>query len=317
MSCIRTALLAATASLLVTGVTLGADTPRVVITDFSSDPTQPHGNDPIFSVRGAGSTAFAHEPGTRARFSSDAKGSLRVTYDSLEPTSRLFASFPGGFTQDEDFVFGAVLTILPDGFAADPFGFHPIAFSLFNSTTTGDDRTGDLSDFAADTFDTLELSYFPNVSPFFGGPFLSPDVFGQQVAPDAFANFTFATVPLELRPGVTYLIEMQHSASARTLTAQVSVVRSDGAALALPGGRVVVDVASLSGFLVDSVGISAYHDGFNEFSSSGRSLHAVVDYDLLFSGPIDDGKLPAELAKALKRFTRRASRLAAGEPLLQ
>ena len=326
MSRVRTTtLLAATVSLLLAGFSpatvFGDGSPQTVVTDFANDPMLPHGGDALFFGRGAGAAAaFVHEPGTRARFSSDARGSLRVTYDSLEPTSRLYTVFAGGFTQDDDFVLGAVLTIRPDGFAPDPFGFHPIAFSLFNASTTGDDRTGDLNDFAADTFDTVEFSYFANVSPFFGGPFLSPDVFGRQSGPDAFANFTFGTVPLALQPGVTYLVQMEHSAAARTLTTQVWVVKPDGAALPVPGGIVTVDTSRVSGFLVDSLGISMYHDGFNVFASSGRSLHAVVDYDLLFSGPKIDGTLPAEIAKALKRFTKRAGRLTLatpGDPVLE
>ncbi len=312
MSRVRTALLATVVSVIAIG---SSDTfAQVVVSDFSSDPTQPHGKNSVFSVRGPGAAQFVYEPDSRPRFSGDPRGSLRVTYDSLQPTSRFFTTFPGGFTQDDDFVYGAVLTIRPDGFAADPFGFAQIAFSLFNSVTTGDDRTGDLSDFAADTFDTVEFSYFPNVSPFFGGPFVSPDVFGEQVSPDAFANFTFGSVQLELQPGVTYLVEVEHSASARTLVARVFVVRSDGAAAALPGGRVVADVSGITGFLVDSLAISAYHDGFNEFASSGRSLLATVDYNLIFNGPTENGILPGELAKALKRFVITASSLSSSEP---
>lgn len=312
MSFSRMSILAAATASFVLGT--GAAAAQAVVSDFSSDPTQLHANAPVFVVRGPGAAQFVYEPTSRARFSGDVKGSLAVTYDSLAPTSRFFATFPGGFTQDDDFVFGAVITIRPDGFAADPFGFHPIAFSLFNAATTGDDRTGDLSDFSADTFDTVELSYFPNVSPLFGGPFLSPDVFGAQVAPDAFASFAFSSVALALQPGSTYLIELEHSASARALTAQVSLVRPDGTAIALPGGHVIVDLSSIGGFLVDSLGISAYHDGFNVFSMSGRSLLATVDYDLIFSGPIVDGQISPDVARALKRFTKRASRPGAGEP---
>jgi hypothetical protein len=307
MSRVRTAFLAAVVSLI--AFDPSATFAQVVVSDFSADPTQPHGNDPIFTVRGPGAAQFIYQANTPVRFAGDVRGSLAVTYDSLAPTSRFSATFPGGFRQDDDFVFGAVLTIRPDGFAADPFGFHPIAFSLFNATTTGDDRTGDLSDFASDTYDTVEFSYFPNVSPFFGGPFLSPDVFGEQVAPDAFANFAFASAQFELQPGATYLVEMEHSAVSRTLTARVFAVRADGSAIALPNGCVVVDLSGITGFLVDSLAISAYHDGFNEFASSGRSLLATVDYDLIFSGPEVDGQLPPDLAKVLKRFTRRASRL--------
>ena len=312
MSRVHTVLLAATASLFVLGT--GSAAAQVVVSDFSSDPTQRHGNDPVFFVRGPGAGQFVHDPSSPARFSGDARGSLAVTYDSLAPTSRFFTTFPGGFTQDDDFVFGAVITIRPDGFAADPFGFHPIAFSLFNAATTGDDRTGDLSDFSADTFDTLEFAYFPNVSPFFGGPFLSPDVFSRQVAPDAFAGFAFGSVAFNMQTGVTYLVEMEHSAAARTLSARVSFVRDDGAAIPLPGGAVVVDLSRLDGFLVDSLGISAYYDGFNLFASSGRSLLATVDYDLIYSGPKTNGQLPPELAKALKRFVKRAGRLNSVRP---
>ncbi|HZI93341.1 MAG TPA: hypothetical protein VFE84_03795, partial [Patescibacteria group bacterium] len=255
MSRVRTALLAAIAALFVLGT--GSAAAQVVVSDFSSDPTRSHGNDPVFFLRGPGAGQFVHEPSSPPRFSGDARGSLAVTYDSLAPTSRFFTTLPGGFTQDDDFVFGAVITIRPDGFAADPFGFHPIAFSLFNSATTGDDRTGDLSDFSADTFDTLEFAYFPNVSPFFGGPFLSPDVFSKQVAPDAFAGFAFGSVEFNLQTGVTYLVELEHSATSRAMTAKVSFVRGDGAAIALPGGTVRVDLSRLEGFLVDSLGISA------------------------------------------------------------
>ena len=79
----------------------------------------------------------------------------------------------------------------------------------------------------------------------------------------------------------------------------------------------MVDLSGLSGFLVDSLGVSAYLDGFNVFASSGRSLYAVVDYDLLYSGPKTGGELPGELARALKKFEKRSSRLVAGEPPLQ
>ena len=290
---------------------------QAVVSEFSSDPTTRHGNDPVFFVRGPGAAQFVHDPASPSRFAGDNKGSLAVTYDSLLPTTRLLTTFPGGFTQHDDFVFGAVITIRLDGFAPDPFGFHPIAFSLINSATTGDDRTGDLSDFSADTFDTVEASYFPNISPFFGGPYFSPDVFGQALGGDAFANFGFGSVNFELQPGATYLIEMEHAAAGRLLVGQVSVVQADGRAILLPNSRVQIDLSNVTGFLVDSLGISAYHDGFNVFSQSGRSLLATVDYDLLFCGKKEGGLLPAEVIKALKRFNKENSRFASGTPPVQ
>lgn len=288
---------------------------QAVVSEFSADPTAPHGSDPIFYVRGPGAAQFIHEPAAPSRFPGDPKGSLAVTYDSLLPTSRLLSTFPGGFTQDDDFVFGAVLTIRSDSFAPDPFGFHPIAFSLINSATTGDDRTGDLSDFSADTFDTVDASYFPNVSPLFGGPFFSPGLFGQAVSGDAFANFGFGSVSFELQPGTTYLIEMEHVASTHRLIGQISLVQPDGRTSSLPGGRVEIDLTNVTGFLVDTLGISAYHDGFNVFSQSGRSLLATVDYDLLYCGKKQGGQLPPEVVKALKRFTKDNSRtITAAQP---
>ena len=90
---------------------------QAVVSEFSSDPTTRHGNDPVFFVRGPGAAQFVHDPASPSRFAGDNKGSLAVTYDSLLPTTRLLTTFPGGFTQHDDFVFGAVITIRLDGFA--------------------------------------------------------------------------------------------------------------------------------------------------------------------------------------------------------
>ncbi|HKY32725.1 MAG TPA: hypothetical protein VJV23_09335 [Candidatus Polarisedimenticolia bacterium] len=306
----RTMLLAAVAasSLSLSPVPPMSATPAAgIVHDFSSDPTQAHAAQPVFAASGPPS-AFSHDPASAPRFAGDRKGSLTVTYDSLQPTARLAAPLEAPLAQDDDFVAGAILTIRP-GIAADPFGFHPIAFSLFHSTTTGDDRTGDLSDFRSDTFDTVELAYFPNVSPFFGGPFLSPTVFGAPAGDDAFGDFAFAGVQAELRPGITYLAQLVHQSGTRRLSLTVHIVRPDASIVEIPAARAVADLSSIEGFLVDRLGISAYHDGFNVFSSSGRSLHAVVDYDLLYAGRLDGGRLPAELQQALGRFRRSGRRL--------
>ena len=92
--------------------------------------------------------------------------------------------------------------------AADPNGFFQISWGLWSSTTTGLERTGNPASFAGDTFELLEFDYFPNASPFFGGPFLSPTAFGV-ANPDApgfegqgsFANaaFSFGVEMLNIR----------------------------------------------------------------------------------------------------------------------
>ncbi len=270
---------------------------EVVVERFDSDPA------PLFSTHGESAHLIRIEP-SPSRFPGDVPGSLAVTFDSLESTSRILRVLPSAVTESDDFVFGALITIRSSGFEPDPFGFHPITVSLVNTATTGDDRTGDITDFRADTFDTLELAYFPNVSPFFGGPFLSPTAFGEPIADDAFANFSFNSAEFTLLPDVTYLVELEHSAGARTLAVQVSVVSSTGRAVPLADGSIAADLSGLTGFTLDAIGVSMYHDGFNLFAQSGRSLLATVDYDLIFFGRKEEGRLPAGLVQALARLKR-------------
>ncbi len=266
------------------------------IETFQRDPSA------AFAVTGPGSSQFVWDGASRPRFAGDPRGALVVTFDSLEPTSRFAAPLARPFTHEDDFLFGAILTIRPDGFAPDPSGFHPIAFALFNAATTGDDRTGSLGDFRADTFDTVEFSYFPNVSPLFGGPFLAPDVFGEAVGDDAFAHFAFTSIPFTLHPGVPYLVEMDHDAARRVLTARVSMIHPIGVAVPVEGGTVAVDLSRLTGFRVDHVGVAAYHDGFNIFSDSGRSLLATVEFDLIYAGPRVGGRIAPRLAALIDRL---------------
>lgn len=283
------------------------------VQDFSSDPFLPHGGGAAMEVRGD-STAWLYEPDSPSRFPGDPRGSLRVEIDSLAATSRAFERLSRPLGPGDDFVLGAILTVRP-GIEADPFGFHPIAVSLFNTTTTGDDRTGDLDDFRADSFDTIEMAYFPNVSPFFGGPYLSATAFGAPAGDDAFADFAFTSVPAALQPGTTYLVQLQHSAGGHTLVLQLWRAGADGRFIELTPARVLCDLTSLDGFLVDAAGIPAYHDGFNVFATSGRSLRATVDYDLLFAARLEDGRLPSQLASVLGRLRFAKSRLTAGSPL--
>jgi len=252
--------------------------------------------DPHLDVQGAGPACFAFDAATAAKFPSDARGSYVEQFDSTHPTTRAVAALGAPYTEADDFVFGAVLSIRPTGFEADPFGFHPITFSLINSQTTGFNRTGNLSDFRSDTFDTLDVAYFPQVSPFFGGPFLSPTVFGSAVSDDAFADFAFGSTAFELLPGATYVVTAEHHAADRSLVVTVYGLGAGGRPIAIPGGQSAADLSNLTAFRVDSIAITAYEDGFNVFTQSGRSVRADIDYDLLFFAPgslSDAGSLPA------------------------
>ncbi|MBI3449592.1 MAG: hypothetical protein HY049_11845 [Acidobacteria bacterium] len=269
--------------------------------------------DPNLDVQGAGPATFAFDASTAAKFPSDASGSLVERFDSTHPSTRAVAALGASYTEADDFVFGAILSIRAAGFETDPFGFHPITFSLINSQTTGFNRTGNVADFRSDTFDTIDVAYFPQVSPFFGGPFLSPAVYGSAVSDDAFADFTFSSTQFELLPGATYLVTAEHSAADRSLVVTVYGLGAGGLPVAIPGGRTVVDLSILTGFSVDSVAITAYEDGFNVFTQSGRSVRADVDYDLLFFAPGSLGgaaSLPA-LAGILRRSGEGARGLSA------
>jgi len=274
-----------------------------VVLDLRSDPLDASGGAPVLTVQGSSPAIFAFDASTAAKYPSESPGSLLARLDSTLPTTRAAAPLGASYTDRDDFVFGAVFTIRAADFTADPFGFHPMAFSLINSTTTGFNRTGSLSDFRSDAFDTIDVAYFPQVSPFFGGPFLSPAVFGSAVSDDAFADFTFGSAAFEFLPGAAYLVTAEHHAAERKLIVTVYGFGAGGLPVALPGGRVVADLSTLTGFSVDTLAIPAYEDGFNVFTQSGRSLRADVEYDLLFFipgtlGP--NGTLPS-LAGILRR----------------
>ncbi len=269
-------------AILFFGTTLSASAPGTIVLDLRRDPLDATGPGPSMFVEGPGSGAFAFESDLPPVHHGDRAGALLATYDSTEATSR--AALPLGrfYTEEDDFAFGAVLTIRSDGFEPDPFGFHPITFSLVNGTTTGYDRTGDLSDFRADTFDSLDFAWFPQVSPFFGGPFLAPAVFGAAVSDDAFANFAFASTLFDVGTDLPRLVTLEHVAEERSMIVTIYGFSQQGEPEPIPGGRVEVDLSRLTGFAVDTLAVTLYEDGFNVFSSSGRSLRADVEYHRLF-----------------------------------
>jgi len=283
------------AFVLLATATFTAARADAVILDFRTDPMDP-AREPVLALQGPGADQFVFDPSTSPAFPSDAPGSLLARYDSTRGTTRAVASLGNSFTEADDFVFGAIVMIREDAFEADPFGFHPITFSLINAATTGFNRTGSLTDFRSDTFDTIDVAWFPQVSPFFGGPFLAPAVFGSAVGDDAFANFAFGSTQFEIPRDVPHLVTAEHDAAGRKLVVTVYALGRGGRPVAIPGGSVEMSLASLAGFSVDALAVTAYEDGFNIFTQSGRSVRADVDYDLIFFAPGrlgEEGTLPS------------------------
>ncbi len=243
-----------------------------VVEWFTRNPLTGGGGNAFFAE---GDTAgrFRHLRSQRRRFAGDRPGALRVVYDTTLPQARVSTPINSVPSFNDSFEFGAILTIRSRGFFADPDGFSQIAFGLWNSATTGFGRTS----FPSDSYDLLEFNYFPNVTSF-GGPFLSPTVFGGEVGANAFFNFAFTSAAVALPLDVPLLCRFVHDGAARRLTLTVSAYHEPGGFVPIPGAVVAVDTGILNPtFLVDALGIAGYFEGF-------ASLHAVVIYDLLYMG---------------------------------
>ena len=241
---------------------------------FDSDPLSGRCHPPFF-VEGDARARFTFLPDEPARFPGDRKGTLRVLYDTTVPAARLSMPLGTVLSPDDDFGFGAILTIRSSGYSASPDGFSQIAFGLWNAATTGMNRTG----FPADSYDLLEFDYFANVTTF-GGPFLTPTAFGGNAGGNAFFNLAFQSAQVALPLDVPLLCDFRYAAATRTLTLSVGR-RAQGTRFApLPDATLSVDLSRLApGFLVNVAGIAAYFEG-------APSLHAVVDYDLLYVGDV-------------------------------
>jgi len=290
-------------SLAVAGLALAAAAAVVapgasaaIVERFDRDPLAGH-TALRFFPEGDVAARFTYVADAPPAFPGDRRGTLRVLYDTTLPTARLSTPLGTVLATDADFTFGAVITVRSDGFAADPNGFSQIAFGLWNGSTTGMGRTL----FPSDTYDLVEVDWFPNVTEF-GGPFLAPSVFGGNVGGNAFFNFAFVSAEVAFPLDTPLLVQATYHAATRHI--EVKVHRHAGGTLftEIPGAQVDLDLGDLApGFLVDLLGIAAYGEGWS-------SLRAVVDYDLLYSGPLP---VPFRTARA----ARRPAPAPAGAPL--
>ncbi len=213
-------------------------------------------------------------------FPGDAPGSLVANYDALAAPARVGLRLGTPFTETDPFVAGMLFSIDSEGFEADPFGFFQISWGLWNTGQTGFERTGNFENFASDTFDLVEFDYFPNVSPWFGGPFITPSLFGAADPENplfdflgAFANGAFgsreATLPFD-RP---LLAILEHRPEEGLLISYVFEQSEAGNWVLMEDAVAAAPLAFLSKrqFLVDAIGLTLWKDGFSGPTPSVRA----------------------------------------------
>jgi len=239
---------------------------------------------------------------TFAVYTGDSNGELDVHLNSSLPTARLQRPLGITLTDTNDFTVTA------------RFSFHlisnpeeqaiQIAFGLVNSTLTGGDRTGtedDEGNFLAtdNAFDTVEFNYFPSISPDFefSGPTLTPVAIGaQNDGDDSFGNFAgifdsgsdlgdntngITALPQD----VTLQATLAYYGGTKTLILAVSQVNPDGSITPLNTGVPPMNLVA-SGydtnfpFIVDSLAIMAYHDGFT--TTNAPSLIADLRFQKMY-----------------------------------
>lgn len=226
------------------------------------------------------------DPEVAPAFPGDAPGALVARYLSTASTARLAWPLSAPLDQDDAFTAAAVIVLRSEGFVADPNGFAQISWALWNSRTTGVQRTVFAAD--ADSFELLEFDYFPNVSPFFGGPYLSPSIFGVEDRANpsfpfagAYANANFAFGPPVALPLDTPLLAtVEHRPEDRVAIWTVSTFGPSGAPIPVPGAVAVIALDALSrrAYAFDVMGLTLYLDPFSGPTPSVDvtvELHAI------------------------------------------
>jgi hypothetical protein len=242
---------------------------------FSTDPT----NMWSYGIGDNGHAQIIWNSTAPQAWTGDAIGALNVHLDSSLPTVRFQRPLGVTLTDTNSFTLSTIFSF--NVISAPGDQLMQIAFGLVSSALSGGDRTGSLTNFYSDnTFHTVEFDYFPNVSMMFGGPTLTPTVFGAQVSSnaDAFSNIAsiFGDASLlnthtngitSLPQNVTLRADLVYNGTTRTITLTMSQVNSNGTLTVLdtelPSLTLTSSFYDASfPFQVDSLAIMAYHDGF-------------------------------------------------------
>ncbi len=263
------------------------------IENFSSNPLAPAGNW-SFGIGDNSNTQFVWNV-TAPAYVGDVSGELDVHLNSSLPTVRFQRPLGVTLTDTNSFTLSTVFSFTVSSAPDDQV--MQIAFGLVNSSTTGGDCTGSATNYTSDNvFSTVEFEYFPNVSTLYGGPSLIPTVFGaQEPGYDAFGNSAAIYGPptnlgdhtngvTALPQSVTLQAILAYSGATKTLTITMNQVNPDGSLTWLdtevPSLNLVANGYDTNfPFVVDSLAIMAYNDGFTD--PSGPSLVADLKFQRL------------------------------------
>lgn len=254
-----------------------------VVSDFSKNPLTTGGWS--FGVGNNSNNQFAwNQPAS----------SLKVHLDSSLPTVRFDLPIGATLTTSTDFTVTAKFSFTIT--SAPPNEGMQLAFGLVNHALTGGNRTGTPADFSSDNvFNTVEFNYFPNVSPLYGsGRTLTPAVFGSlSGSRDAFGNFASvfgsgADLGDNAPPAVNELPQstllqatLNYIASTQLLTLAVQQVNGDSSLTTLNTGVPPLSLSLISPtFIVDSLAIMAYQDGFNGDPFTSPLVALIADMDI-------------------------------------
>ncbi|RMG42519.1 MAG: hypothetical protein D6718_13825 [Acidobacteria bacterium] len=261
----------------------GAPAGNATLVTFAADPL----SDSRIRLEGAFAGRVAWRDDAPA-FPGDAPGSLSARYRDDWPFARVGWPLAEPLDEETPFTAAAAFVIEPEGFWADPNGFFEISFGLYSSEATGAQRVWYGPD--ADTFELLEFDYFPNVSPLFGGPYLSPALFGAANEDDpafpfagAYANAAFYFgPPVELPQGEPLLALIEHRPGQDAAVVSVSRILEDGSLVPVSGAVAVLplDALTLRRYAFDTLGLTFWSSG-----AEAPAIDVTVRYHLLAVRP--------------------------------